>query len=125
MHGAGEQSHARVKERGVDAIEIHVGDALMRVEPAGAALLVFHRLGRNHTLARADPADPAHTLLASEHLLLDEQPLLAVAVDHQLRRAVAVGRVEIVIPQSERLQYVAVGIDHIVSARHFALLLQL
>src|SRR5712671_8184750 len=90
----------------------------MRVEPAGAAFLVFHGLGGHHPLACAAPADAAHALLAAEHLLLDEQPLLAVAVDHQLWRAVAVGRIEIVLPQRERLQYVAVRIDRMVGASH-------
>ena len=115
---AGEEPHARIEEGGVDAVEVHVGDALMRVEPAGPAFLVFHRLGGHDTLARADPADPAHALLAPEHLLLDQQHLLAVAVDHQLRRTVAVGRIEIVLPQGERLQNVAVGVDDVVGASH-------
>ena len=118
MHRTGEQSHTRIEERSVDAVEVHVGNALMRIEPAGAAFLVFHRLGGHDTLARADPADAAHALLAPEHLLLDQQPLLAVGVDHELRGAVAVGRIEIVFPQGERLQDMAVGVDHIVCAGH-------
>jgi len=72
VHRAGEQPHARVQKRGVDAVQIHVRDAFMRVEAARAPFFVGHRLGRDGTLPCADPADPAHALLAAEHLLLDQ-----------------------------------------------------
>jgi hypothetical protein len=124
MHRAGEQPHARVQKGGVDAVQIHIRDALMRVEAAGAPVLVAHRLGRDYALPRADPADPAHALPAAEDLLLDQQPLLTVLVDHELGRPVAKSRVDVVVPQGERLQDMAVRIDDVVYATHDLLLAQ-
>ena len=98
VHRTGKEAHAGVEKRGVDAVQIHVGDPLMRTEPARATLLVAHRLCRDHTLPRANAADPTHTLLAAEDLLLDEQPLLAVLVLDEFGRPVAEGRVQVVVP---------------------------
>ena len=124
MHRAGEQPHARIQKGGIDAVQIHVRNPLMRIEAAGAPVLIAHGLGRDHALPCADPADPAHTLPAAEDLLLDQQPLLAVLVDDELGRAVAKGRVDVVVPQSERLQDMAVRIDDVVYATHDLLLAQ-
>jgi len=66
----------------------------------------------------ADAADPAHPLLAAEDLLFDEEPLFAVLVDDELGRPVAKTGVQIVVPQGERLQYVAIGINYVVGAGH-------
>ena len=103
MHGASEQPHARIEKGSVDAVQIHVWDAFMRVETAGAPLLVAHRIGRDDALPRADTADPAHTLPAAEDLLLDQQPFFAVFIEDELRRTIAKRGVEIVVPQRERL----------------------
>ena len=73
--------------------------------------------------AGADPADAAHALLAAEQLLLDREPLLAgLVVDDQPRRPVAVLRVHVFVPQIERLEDVAVGVDHVVGAGHWRFL---
>ena len=56
---AGEQPDARVKEGGIDTVGIHVRDARVRVEAAGLAVLVGHRVGLDDALARADRADTA------------------------------------------------------------------
>ncbi len=119
VHRAGEQPHARIEERGVDAVEVHVGDALMRIEPAGAALVVFH-LGRlDRALARADAADPAHALLAAEQLALDVELFGAGrGVDNEPRRPVAELRVHVFVPEIERLQDVPIGIDDVIGAGH-------
>ena len=123
VHRAGEQPHARIEKGRVDAVEIHVGDALVRIEPAGAALLVFHFGRFDLALARPDPADPAHALLAAEQLPLDVELFLAgLGIDHQPRRPVAEFRVHVVVPEVERLQDVPIGIDDVVGADHRELL---
>jgi hypothetical protein len=77
------------------------------------------------TPCRAPTADPAHTLPAAEDLFLDQQPLLAVLIDDELGRPIAERRVDVVVPQCERLQYMAVRIDDVVNATHDLLLAQL
>src|SRR5215470_15155566 len=98
------------------------GMRLCGSKPAWATVFVTHRLGRHDALACTDPAEPAHPLPATEHLLFDQHPLLAVGVDDDLGCPVAECRVNIVVPQGERLEYVAVGIDDIVSTGHDLLL---
>jgi len=56
----------------------------MGVKPAGTTVLVAHCLGRHDALPGADPADPAHPLLAAEDLLLDLQPLFAILIYDEL-----------------------------------------
>ena len=115
---AGEQAEAGIEEGGVDAVEIHVGDAGVRIEAALASVLVVHRVGRDDALARADAADAAEAGAAAEDLVLQQQALLAVLVLDQLRRALAVLRVHVVVPQRERLEHMPVGIDDVVLAAH-------
>ena len=57
MHGASKQPHAWIEKGGVDATEIHIGDALVRVEPAGAALFILQLRRLDGALPRADTAD--------------------------------------------------------------------
>ena len=80
MDRAGKQPEARVQERGVDAIGIHVGDALMWVETARLAVLVCHRVGRDDALASPDRAHPADAEPRVAGCSLDDQPLLACLV---------------------------------------------
>ena len=117
---AREQAEARIQERGVDAVRIHVGDARVRVEPAGLAFLVFHRVGGDDALARADRADPADAeLRVADRVLLDDQPLLAaLVVLDDARRPVAELGIDVFVPEIERLQDMPVGIDDVVGAGH-------
>ena len=67
----------------------------------------------------ADRAGAAETGLgAAEDLLLDDQALLAVGVLDQPRRPVAESRVDVMVPQIERLEHMAIGIDDVIGATH-------
>ena len=99
LHRAGEEADARIQERGVDAVQVHVGDTRVRVEAARPALDVLHGGLVGPPLPGADGADVAEALLATEHLTLDEQPLLAVGVDDQAGGPVAVGGVDVFRPR--------------------------
>ena len=90
----------------------------MRVEPAGLAVLVGHRVALDDALPRADRAGDPEPLRAAENLVLDLQPLLAVIVGDEARRPVAELRVDVVVPQVERLEDMTVGVDDVVGARH-------
>src|SRR5262249_20899226 len=103
---------------GVDAVEIHVGDAGVGIEAALAPVLVFHGVGRHDALPGADAADAAEARAAAEDLLLQGQALLAVLVLDALARPTAILGIHVVVPQGERLQDVAVGVDDIVTAAH-------
>src|SRR6516164_10699522 len=118
MYRAGEQAEARIEEGGVDAVGIHVGDALVRIEPAWLPVLILHRVV-DDTLPRSDRADPADAALAvADHMLLDHEPLLAVLALDDPRRAVAELRIDVSVPQIQRLEDVPIGIDDVVSATH-------
>src|SRR5262249_29776801 len=118
LDGAREQPEARIQKRGVDAVQIHVGDARVRVEAAGATLNVLRRDVRHDALPRADRADEAEPLRAAEDLVFDQQPLLAVGVDDETGRSLAKRGVDVLVPEIERLQYVTVGVDDVVRTTH-------
>ena len=119
MHGASKEPHAWIEKGGVDAVEIHVGDAFVRVEPAGPALLIF-KLGRlDSALPRADAANAAEAALRiAGGTLLDDQPAFAALVLDEARRPIAVLGLGVFVPEVERLQNVAVGVDNVVNATH-------
>ena len=116
---ARKQADARIKECRIDAVGIHVGDALVRIEPAGLAVLVRHSVGLDDTLPRADPADPADADPAvADRVLLDDEPILAVFALDEVRRPVSEFRIHVFVPQIQRFEDMAVRIDDIVSATH-------
>ena len=115
LHRAREEAHARVEEGGVDAVQVHVRDAGVRVEPAGAPFHVLHRgFGGHLTLPGPDGADDAEALLAAQDLSLDEEALLAVGVDDDPGRPLAKARVDVLVPDVHRFEHVAVGVDDVV-----------
>src|SRR6185436_10451616 len=85
---------------GIDTVGIHVWDSLVWIEAARFAVLVGHGIGLDHDLAGADRADPADAALAvANHLLLDDEALLAVFAFHYSRRPVAESRVDVILPE--------------------------
>ncbi len=117
-HRAGEQADAGIQERGIDAVEIHVGDARVRIEAALASLLVLHGIVHHGAVARTDAAKRAEALFAAEQLFADLQALLAVGVADQLGRKIAVFGIHVVIPERQRLQDVSIGVDDVIGATH-------
>src|SRR5205085_12475056 len=119
VHGAGEKTHARIEKGGIDPVQIHVGDALVRIEAAGAALIVFHLRRLDRALPRADAAYAAHPLLTAEQLTLDIELFLAgLRIDDEARRAVAILGIHVIVPEIERLQDVTIGVDDVIDAAH-------
>src|SRR5206468_4263481 len=67
---AGEEAEARIEKGGVDAVGIHVGNALVRIEPAWLAVLILHRVV-DDTLPCPDSANPPDAALAvTDRMLL-------------------------------------------------------
>ena len=123
MNPAGKQAEARIEKRRVDAVGIHVGDALVRIEPAGLPVFVGHRVALDDALPGPDRADPADAALAvANRVLLDDEALLAVVTLDDARRPVAKLRVDVFGPKIERLEDMTVGIDDIISAGHLGFL---
>ena len=73
-----------------------------------------HRVGLDDALPGADRADAADADL----VFLDDQLVLAVLAFDDLRRPIAEFRVHVFLPEVERLQDVAVGIDDVIGAAH-------
>ena len=91
----------------------------MRVEAAGLAVLVGHRIGLDDALPSTNPADPADADPAVAHLMLfDDEPLLAVLALGDPRRPIAELRLDVFVPQVQWLEDVPIGIDDIVSTAH-------
>jgi hypothetical protein len=59
----------------------------MRVETAGLAVLVGHRVGFDEALACPDRADPVDAEPRVARMLLEDQPLLPVALSLTMRGA--------------------------------------
>ena len=109
------QSEARVEEGRVDAVRVHIGDALVRIEAAGLAVLVLHRVGGDDALTRPDPTDTADAALGgADRMLLDDKTLLAVFALYDTRRAIAEIGIHVEIPQVEWFEDVAVGVDDVI-----------
>ena len=71
------------------------------------------------TLPRADRPNPADAEPpVADHVLFDDEPLLAVLSFDDPRRPVAKRRVDVFVPQIQWLEDVSVRIDDIVSATH-------
>ncbi len=115
---AGEEPEARIEKSGVDAVEIHVLDAGMRIEPALFPLGKFQAVELDCALADADRAEAADPPRIAEQFAVDAHALLAVLVDHHARPALAKRRVHILLPQRERLEDMTIGIDRVVGERH-------
>src|SRR5271165_4192603 len=93
------QPDARIKERRVDAVGIHVGDACMRVEAPLAALFVCHRVIADDAVAGANRAKRSKAFAAAKGPAIDAQTLLAVLVDKKARRPIAECAIDVVLPQ--------------------------
>jgi len=115
VNRAGKQPEARVEEGRVDAVRVHIGDALVRIEAAGLAVLVLHRVGGDDALTRPDPTDTADAALGgADRMLLDDKTLLAVFALYDTRRAIAEIGIHVEIPQVEWFEDVAVGVDDVI-----------
>src|SRR5207249_9338426 len=90
-------------------------------EAALAAVDILHGALVHRALPGADRPDDAEALRAAQHLALDEQALLAVGVHDEPRRAVTVGRVDVLVPDVHRLEHMSIGVDDVVRARHGSL----
>src|ERR1700749_1778988 len=114
FNAAERQSDARIKKRGIDAVGVHVRDALVRVEPAGLAVLVGHRIVAHDAIASANRAERSKALAPAKRLALDTQPLLTILIYKKPRRPITKTRIDVVLPQIQRLEDMAVGIDDII-----------
>ena len=69
----------------------------------------------------ANAANTAEPRSAAQDFVLQQQALLAVLVLDQLRGALAILRVHVVIPERERFKDVSIGVDYVVMAAHDSL----
>jgi hypothetical protein len=94
----------------------------VRVKATRSALGISNRVGAD-ALARADRTDPANANLAvTDRALLDHQLLLAVFALYDARGAVTELGVDVIVPEVEGLEDVAVGVNHLVHVTHSPLL---
>src|SRR2546429_3186919 len=97
---------------------IHVDDARVRVEAAFAPFGVFQGAGLDDSLSGAHGAQAADPPRIAQQLAFDAQAFLAVFVDDEPRPAPAELGIDVPVPQVERLEDMAVCVDHVVRARH-------
>src|SRR6202011_5662371 len=116
---AGEQAETGIEEGGIDAVGIHVDDARVRVEPAPAPLGILQGVYLDDSLPDADGTQAADAPRIAQQLAFDAQAFLAVVVDDEPRPALAEFGIDVPVPQVERLEDVAVCVEHVVSARHW------
>ncbi len=90
----------------------------MRVEPALLPFGIFEGVELDRTLPDTDRAEAADPARIAEQFALDLEALLAVLVDDKPRPALAVLGIDVFVPEVERLQNVAVGIDDVVGSSH-------
>ena len=115
---AGEQTEAWVEERGVDPVEVHVHDAGVGIEAALAPVGVFQAVEPDLALPDADRPQAADAARITQQLAFDGEPFLAVVVDDEPRPAFPERGLDIVVPQRERLENVAVGVDGFIGPCH-------
>ena len=90
----------------------------MRVEPALLSFGIFEAVELDRALPDADRAEAADPPRIAQQLALDAEALLAVLVDDKARPALAEFGIDVFVPEIERLEDMAVGIDDVVSASH-------
>src|SRR4029077_16255431 len=123
LSAAGEKAETGIEEGGIDAVGIHVDDARVRVEPAPAPLGVLQGVCLDDSLPAADGTEAADTPGIAQQLAFDAQAFLAVVVDDEPRPALAELGIDVLVPQVEWLEDVAVCVDDVVRARHWQALL--
>jgi len=91
----------------------------VRVEPAPAPLGILQGAGLDDPLPDADGTQAADAPRIAQQLAFDAEALLPVFVDDKPRPALAEFGIDIPVPQVERLEDVAVRVDHVVRTRHW------
>src|SRR5207302_4117806 len=89
-----------------------------RVEPALLPLGIFEAVELNGALPHTNGAEAPDPPRVAQQFALDLKAFLAVFVDDKPRPALAELRIDVFVPEIERLQNVAVGIDNIIGAGH-------
>src|SRR5262249_49937689 len=96
---AGKQPETWIEKGGIDAVGIHVGDPLVRIEPAWLAVLVFHRIGGYDALTRTDRANGADVPPAgTDRGVRYNEPFPAGLALYDARRPIAEFGIHILIP---------------------------
>ena len=90
----------------------------MRIEAALAPLGILQGAGLDDALPDADGTQAADAPRIAQQLALDAQALLAVVVDDEPWPALAECGIDVLVPQVERLEDVAVGVDNVIGAGH-------
>jgi hypothetical protein len=88
----------------------------MRVEPALLPFGVFQAVELNRALPDADSTEAADAPRIAQQFALDAEALFAV--DGKLRPALVELGIDVFVPEIERFQNMAVGIDGVVGASH-------
>ena len=105
------EADARVEDGDVDPFEVHVAQALHRIEAAALGLLPRNLLGGIgfvHVTARcAEQAERRGDDLLRADVHRVQSPIVA----HDARRVLAMARVQVTVPQSHRFQHVTIGVD--------------
>src|SRR5438094_453607 len=105
-------------KRSTPTVGIHVDNAGVRVEPALLPFGIFEGVGLDVALPHADRAEAADPPRIAQHFAFDLKALLAVFVDSKARPTLAELGVDVFVPEIERLQNVAVGIDNVIGPGH-------
>ena len=74
----------------------------MGIKAALAPVDIAHPL-RDTPVPSANGTDEAEASWAADHLVFHPQPLFAIVIHKELRGAVAVGRIHIVVPEIDGL----------------------
>ena len=109
-----------IEKYGVDAVKVEIRNPRVRVEAALAAFVVFHLDGRPlMVFPGADAAaQPQSLISAGEHPPFEDHVLVAALVDMASGRAITKRRIDVILPQVQRLQHMAVRIDNVIGAAH-------
>ena len=89
----------------------------MGIETALTTLAIAD-VNRSVSLPGANGADETEAGRPAQHLTFQPQALFAVGVNKQLRGALAVGGLHILVPQIERLQHMSIRVNDTIAASH-------
>src|SRR5581483_11750394 len=120
------EAQAGIEKGRINAVQIHVRNPRMGIKPTLAPFGILHAnwdvLGMVplaiNAFAHANRPNQSQSRRRAKQLAFHQKSLFAFVIHDEIRRPVAVLRVNVLPPKMPRFQHMAVGINNVIRASH-------